>query len=262
MEQSYWQRQTPGAPIFSELLWARPENKMHAGKLLIAGGSAHGFSGPATAYKSAEKAGIGTARVLIPDALKKIIGAFLENAEFAPCTPSGSFSQKSLADFLDLSGWADGTLLAGDFGRNSETAILLEKYVTKYTGELTITRDTVDYFISTPKLLFERPNTTIVLTIAQLQKMAIGMRASEAITFDLDLIRLVERLHTITEQYPASIVVKHLENILVAHEGQVSTTKLAEDLPVWRVDTAAKTAVWRLQNPSKPFEAITTSLVA
>jgi hypothetical protein len=31
------------------------------------------------------------------------------------------------------------------------------------------------------------------------------------------------------------------------------------DRPVWRIETAATAAVWWLQNPSKPFEALTTA---
>src|ERR1700749_1211633 len=120
MDRNYWHKQTTDKPLYPELLWSRPENKRFAGKLLIIGGSLHGFTAPAQAYAEALKAGIGSARVLLPDALQKTIGTVLEAGEFAPSTPSGSFSKQALAEALELSQWADGVLLAGDFDRNSE----------------------------------------------------------------------------------------------------------------------------------------------
>ena len=40
----------------------------------------------------------------------------------------------ALAPLLDLAQWADGVLLAGDIGRNSETTVLLETFMSKYHG--------------------------------------------------------------------------------------------------------------------------------
>src|SRR5580704_1951753 len=137
----YWHRQTADKPLFPELLWSRPEHKAQAGKLLIIGGNLHGFAAPAEAFAIAEKTGIGTTRVLLPDALHKTIGKVFMAGEFAPSTPSGSFAKKSLAEFLEMANWADAVLIAGELGRNSETAIVLEQFVEKYSGQLTIAKD-------------------------------------------------------------------------------------------------------------------------
>ena len=131
MDKSYWHKQTTDKPLFPDLAWSRPENKRQAGKLLIVGGNLHGFASPAEAYAESVRAGVGTARAMLPDCLRKIVGVLIENAEYAPCTPSGSFSQKALSEVLDPSNWADATLFAGDLGRNSETAILIEKFLAK-----------------------------------------------------------------------------------------------------------------------------------
>ena len=260
MNNTYWHRQTKDKPLFPNLLWSRPENRAHAGKLLIAGGNSYGFAAPAEAFAAASKAGIGRARVLLPDSLQKTLKAF-EAGEYAPSTPSGSFSQRALAEVLASSNWADGVLLAGDFGRNSETAILLENFVQKFVGQLTITKDALDYFTSAPLLVLNRSETTLVLSFAQLQKMAIAAHFPSAFTFDMDLIRLVDNLHEFTSTHQCNIIVKHLDTSLIASSGQVSTTKLTADKKVWRVTTAAAASVWWLQNPEKPFEALTTSLV-
>src|SRR3982750_3265194 len=100
MERTYWHKQTPEKPLFPDLLWSRPENRAHAGKLLIMGGNAHGFAAPAEAYAESEQAGIGAARVLLPDSLQKTVGRTFAAGEYAPSTPSGSFSQKALAELL------------------------------------------------------------------------------------------------------------------------------------------------------------------
>lgn len=262
MQQEYWQRQTEKKPLFPDLLWSRPEHIRTAGKLGIVGGNVHGFAAAAEAYAAASKAGIGSSRVLLPDSLQKTVGRVFEAGEFAPSTPSGSFSQSAIADLTALYEWADSMLVAGDLGHNSETAILLENLVQTYGGQLTLCKDAVDYFTATPKSLLERPDTLLVLSFAQLQKLAINARFPMAFTFNMDLLRLIDHLHALTTKYKLYIIVKHLENTLVSVGPQVSTTKLSQDRSVWRVVTAAEASVWWLQNPSKPFQSITTALIS
>ena len=262
MQPIYWHKQTKAEPLFGDMLWSRPENRQFAGKLLIVGGNAHGFAAPADAYGESVRAGIGTSRVLLPDVLQKTVGKVFEAGEFAPSNPSGGFAQNGLGELLAMAEWADGVLFAGDFGRNSETAILLEKFLEKYTGPLTITKDATDYFTSSPRQVIERTETTLVLSFAQLQKLAMNAKFTKAFTFDIDLLRLVDSLHEFTAQHAVNIVTKHLDTIFVAANGQVSSTKLEDDLAIWRVKVAAQTAVWWLQNTAKTFEALTTAIAA
>ncbi|MDB5166168.1 MAG: uncharacterized protein JWM37_240 [Candidatus Saccharibacteria bacterium] len=261
MPADYWYRQTLDQPLFSEMLWSRPENRSQAGRLMIAGGSLHGFAVPAEAYAAASKAGVGTARVLLPDALQKPVGLLFEAGEYAPSTPSGSFSRQALAVFMDCAAWADGVLLAGEFGRNSETAILLESFVSKHHGQLTITRDALDYFVVTPGMILNRADTTLVLSMAQLQKLFMTSKQPVAITFDMGLSRLTAALHDFTQAYPTNIIVRTNEHCVIAVDGSISSTDCLGDKPVWRVTTAAAASVWWLQNPSQTFKALTTSLI-
>ena len=260
MPNDYWHRQTADKPLFPDLLWSRPEHRAQAGKLGIVGGQAQSFAAAATAYAEAGSAGIGTARVLLPDSLEKTVGHIFEAGEYAPSTPSGSLSQRALSEVLDLAAWGDGLLIAGDLGHNSETAILLEKLAHDYTGQLTVTKDAADYFTEAPAPLLQRENTLLVISFAQLQKLAVQAHFPQAFTFSMDLLRLIDTLHDFTGQHRPYIVTKHLENLLVAVNGQVSSTKLNQELLTWRVATAAHAATWWLQNPSKPFEALTTAL--
>jgi NAD(P)H-hydrate repair Nnr-like enzyme with NAD(P)H-hydrate dehydratase domain len=260
MEPTYWQKQANDQPLFPDLLWSQPENRLHAGKLLIIGGNLHGFAAPAEAYAESQKAGIGSVRVLLPDSLQKIVGKIFEGGEFAASTPSGSFSQKALGEFLGAGEWANGVLLAGDLGKNSETAVLLEKFGEKYAGQLTVTKDAADYVVAAPQKSLGRPETTLVLNFAQVQKLTAAAKFPHAFTSNMDFLQLVGMLHNFSETYPATIIVKHLDTIFAASRGRVSSTKIPEKFEIWRVKTAAHAAVWQLQNPGKPFEAASTAL--
>ena len=262
MERAYWLRQEPAKPLFPELEWSRPQNRLQAGKLLIVGGNLHGFAAPGEAYAAATKAGVGVAHVLLPSALQKVVGRVLEQGAFAPSTPSGSFSQKALDELLASAAWADAVLVAGDLGRNSETAVLLEKFLAKYLGAVTLTKDAIDYAVSAPHNVLQRPQTLLVLSLSQLQRLGVAAKTSTAVTFSMDLLRLVEWLHEFTLQHQPHIIVKHLDTLFVAANGQVSTTKLQPEQPLWRVATAARASVWWLQNSEKPFEALSTSLLS
>ena len=260
MSNTYFYKQGD-KPLFEDLVWSRPENRRHAGKLLIIGGNLHGFSAAALAYQEAVKAGIGTGKILLPDALRRTVGYILENGEYAPSTPSGSFSKKALATMLDSAQWADAILLAGDLGRNSETATTVEAFCAKTNLPLVETKDAVDYFYSAPQSLFNRPSTTLVVSLSQLQKLASKAKLEHAVTFAMNQQQLVDWLHDFTKEHLANIVVYHDEQIFVAVNGKVSATKVGEQKS-WRVRTAAHSAVWLLQNPQKPFEALTTAVLA
>lgn len=256
MELTYWHKQSADQPLFPDLLWSRPENRTHAGKLAIIGGNVHGFATTAEAYAQSLKAGIGSARVLLPDSLKSTVGRVFEAGEYAPSTPSGSFSQPALADFSEIALWSDGVLLAGDFGHNSETAIVLESFITKFLGQITLTEDAVNYFLSQPQKLLSRPETLLVLEMSQLQKLATGAKYPQAFTSTMDLLKLIAMLHDFSLIYKACIMVKHLDTVVVAVNGQISTTK--SDYNTAQIATYA--SVFWLQNPVKSFEALTSSV--
>lgn len=261
MDHTYWHKQTNETPLFNDLLWSRPENKAQAGKLLIIGGNLHGFAAPAEAYVAAEKAGIGTARVLLPDALKKTVGKMLEHGIYTPSTPSGSFAKQSLADMLEESAWADGILLAGNLGRNSETAVVIESFLQDFTGQISLVHDAVDYVIASSAVLQQRQETTLIITIAQLQHLLVELKWPQAVTFDIPLLQLVDLLHEVTELFPFNIITKQQAQLLVAVEGQVSSTKLDKDFENWCIEYASRAAVWWLQNRNNVFEALTSSLL-
>jgi hypothetical protein len=256
MEIMNWSKQASDKPLFPDLMWSRPENRMHAGKLLIIGGNKHLMAAPATAYSAAQKAGIGSCRVVLPSSTKRLVAQIFPEAEFAPSTPSGSFARSALDLLLENAQWADGVLLAGDFGRNSETAILLESFMQKYQGQLTLAQDTLDYFLHKNSLLYERDNTLAAIDFGKLQKLAQNNRPLPPIKFGMNMHQLVELL----QEWGVNLITNHAgQFVLSAADGKVSTTKISEDSN-WQVELAAYAATWWLQQPKKTFEALTTAI--
>lgn len=259
MDHTYWLKQSE-KPLFPDILWSRPESKAGAGKLAIFGGNLHGFSAPGNAYNSSLLAGAGVVRVLMPDALRKIVKFLLPDADYAPSTPSGSFAKSALDALLSTAQWSDCTLIAGDVGRNSETAMVLESFVKHYSGPLVLTHDAADYFRESPLTVVDRENTLLVVSLAQLQKIFIHTPTITPITYSMSSPQLAEALHNYTLELPSMIMTKHNDLIFMASAGQVSTTKHEEK--IWRVTHASKASVFWLQNVKQPFESITTSILS
>jgi len=248
-----WLKQTD-QPAFPDVLWSRPENRRQAGKLLIIGGHAQNFSAVSDAYGAAGHAGAGTVRIIVPDKLRPMLSKIFMEAEYAASNDIGSFSQKALAELLDTSDWADSVLLAGEFGKNSETAILIEDFVSHYQGGLCVAGDAVDFFMSksAKELITNRPKTVLVAGIAQLQKLA----SPQLIQQSADFIKIIEQVSDWAAGTELGIVSWHSNKIITAYNGDVSSTSATI---IKETDLAAYASVWTLQQPGKTFQALTTA---
>lgn len=262
MDYSYWQKQEPGKPLFTDVAWSRPEQKARAGRLGIVGGSNGMITAPATAYTTAKATGAGDVKVLLPDVMKRKLPPSMTDVTFGASNPSGSLARDALNDLLAFGQWAEGVLLVGDAGRNSETAIIYEEFINTYTGPITVTRDAVDLLKNTYATLADRPDTLLVLSFAQVQKLFQALYYPKVLTFSMNLAALVEAIHKFTITYPVSVSVLHQETLLVAHDGKVSSTPWGSAMSIWRGDVATRASVYWLWNPKKVYEAATTSLVS
>lgn len=257
----YWKQQQPTKPLFPDIEWSKPEQKTSRGRLGIIGGNKLGFAGVAESYSTSLSTGAGEVRVLLPDCLRKSIPPSMTDVIFAPCNPSGSLSRDALPDLTTLGVWASCLLLAGDAGRNSETAIAYSDLIRNYTGQLVITRDAVDLVKNDSEALVNRPNTVLIVSFAQLQKLFQAVYYPKMLTFSMQLLQLVEAIHKFTVTYPVTIAVLHRDTLIVAHDGEVVTTKWETPLAIWRGITAARAATYLMWTPSQPLQAIATSLV-
>lgn len=261
MDHPYWRKQTDSQPLFPDIEWSKPEQKSQAGKLAIIGGNKLGFAGVAEAYKTALESGVGEVKVLLPDALKKSVPSSIIDATFAASNTSGGFSSDAKPELRAITAWADAALIVGDVGRNSETAVLFEQFLAEYEKPLTLTRDAIDLIKNNPKLIAERPDTLLVMSFAQLQKLFQGVYYPKMLTFSMQLTQLVENLHKFTITYPVTIATLHNDTLLVAYGGEVTTTKWDNPMAIWRGTTATKAAAYWLWNKQKPLEAVSASLL-
>ncbi len=262
MDHTYWHKQTATKPLYPDLEWSKPEQRSLAGKLGIIGGNKLGFAGVAEAYTVTRATGAGEVRALLPDALRKTIPKTITDTLFGATNISGSLSKDALGEMSSLGGWAQSILLIGDAGRSGETAIAYEQFIQKYTGQLVLTRDAVDLVKNDTQSLVERPDTLLVVSFAQLQKIFQAVYYPKVLTFSMQLINLVEALHKFTITYPVTIAVLHKESFVIAHDGEVVTTPWDNPMAIWRGSVAAKAACYWMWSPTKPLEAVATSIAA
>lgn len=260
MDTSYWKKQTASKPLFPDIEWNKPERQDQAGKLLIVGGNKLGFAAVAESYETARQTGAGQVRVLLPDCLKNTVPKTLLDVVFAPCNQSGSLNQDAAAELHASSTWADGVLLIGDAGRNSETAVLYEQFVQRYTGPLTVTRDAIDLIKNNPRLFAERPDTLIVASFAQVQKLFQNIYYPKILTFSMQLLQLVEALHKFTITHPCTIVTLHKDTIIFASNGEVITQEWHNAMAIWRGSVATQAATYWLWHPALPLQSAASSI--
>jgi hypothetical protein len=257
---SYWRRQLPQAPLFPDIEWSKPVQRTQAGRLGIIGGNKLGFAGVAESYSVAQAAGVGELRVLLPDVLRKTVPAAMTDVVFGASNPSGGLAKDAQGDMQTLGSWAGEILLIGDAGRNSETAIVYEHFLKDYKGPLVITRDAVDLIKNDAASIVERPQTCLVVSFAQLQKLFRAVYYPKILTFSMQLSSLVEALHKFTITYPVAITVFHKDYLVIAHSGNVTTTEWLQPMAIWRGTTATSIACYWLWNPASILEAATASV--
>lgn len=262
MDYDYWKRQDPKSPLFPDIEWSKPEQRAQRGKLGIIGGNKLGFAGVAESYSTALNAGAGDVRVLLPDVLRKAIPPSMTDVIFGATNPSGSLARDGFTEMQALASWSRVVLLAGDAGRNSETAITYEDFLQKYEGPLVLTRDAIDLVKNSADALVNRPHTVLVLSFAQLQKLFQSVYYPKVLTFSMQLLQLVEAVHKFTVTYPVTIAVLHKDTLIVAHDGQVTTTPWGNPMAIWRGVTAARAASYLIWTPQRPLEAVTASLLS
>ncbi len=251
----YWQHQTSDKPLYPDIIWSKPETASGAGKLLIIGGSVGNFADVARTFTDAESAGAGTIHLLVPEILRPITKQ-IPFINYAPHNPSGSFSRKSLAEFLDLGQIVDGTLIAGDLGRNSETSLLLEDFMDKYTGWLIIAPQAIESFACGYQKILNRDHTVLFLNYDQLRALAIELKSEIALTSDIPKSNLAKLLHDLTSKNPNCLLIfeQNPDSVWTSYKGNIAETTGPKHNP-------AKSAVWLIQQTEKPFQSLVSSLV-
>lgn len=268
---SYWQKQTK--PLFSDLAWNIPTQK--TGHALIVGGNSQGFSTVIrTSEFIAKHCPFAHVTTLLPDALRGKLPPF-SNVELLPSTTSGSFAKS-----LQLENYfmhSDATLVIGDLSKNSATADAIANAVLSAyhpdepatnppnSAPIVITRDAVDLLMNEMSRTLTRPNTFLVASMLQLQKLFRTIYYPRMIMLSQPLLPAIETLHKFTLTYPVTLLTFHQDNLIVSHDGHVSTTPIANTdyspISLWSGPLAARVLAMNTFNPHKPFEATTAALL-
>lgn len=251
-----WQKQLD-EPLFPELLWSRPERKSAAGKLLIIGGNAHEFAAVQAAYQTVMAAQVGECKIALPKSLQKSVGP-LPDCEFLAATTTGSFARTALPELTAFAEWAEAVLLPGDISRNSETATMLTQLLMTSSKPTVLTRDTIEQLIHDQSVL-NRPQTTLVLSLSQLQRLAQSLHSPISFRFQDNTAELVRKLHDWGSKYQAFWLVQHENWIHAAVGDEIVSTQLDTTPESWRLAVASTASVHWLQNPTKPLAALATA---
>lgn len=268
---SYWHKQDQ--PLFADLIWNIPEQK--TGHVAIVGGNSQNFS---TVVRISEFINqtfpVKTLTTILPDALRGKLPP-LPNLDFLPSTESGSFAKSRQLELAFSN--PNSTLIIGDLSRNSATAVALSDAITKSTSEirpnldnpepnlLVLARDSVDLLAPEASNWLNRPNTIIIASMAQLQKLFRSIYYPRMILLSQPLVPTIETLHKFTITYPVTLLTFHQDNIIVASGGEVSTTHLVDTsyspISLWSGQLAARVAALNLYNPKQNFTATTAAIL-
>ena len=255
----YWQKNDdPKSPLFADLTWNIPDQK--SGHISVIGGNSQAFSTPVKISDYlCQKFPLQELTTILPDSLQKSLPP-LENIVFAPSTNSGSFAESP--QLLQSTG--DNNLLIGDLSKNTITAKAIAKLIQHTDTPLLITRDTVDLIVSNAQDIIEHPGLIFVASLAQLQKLFRALYYPKMLVFSMPLLQLIETLHKFTLSYPCTIMTFHENQIVVAHDGKVTTTPIKNTkytpLSLWSGTLAANITAFNLYNPKNQLAATTAAI--
>lgn len=253
MDTTYWFKQTT-EPLFPEIEWNKPERRNLAGKLLIIGGNKQGFASIGKAYQDARDNNIGEVKLIMPDSLRNLpMLQHIPECLLAKSTKTGNLGLDSWSQISASLIWADWVLLPGDIGHNPETVQLLQKLIATDIP-LSLSDSVLELLLPDSKTLAARQNTIIFCEFKNLQKLAINLEFTPALTSSMNMVQLVECLHKITQNNHFTIVTNLNNMQIVAEKGQVSTTKVTDEKPD---NNITKATIYGLQNLGQTFKALT-----
>lgn len=260
MNHDFWRQQTSESLIYPDFTWRIPEKPQDRGNFLIIGGNARAFSAVSIAYQTAKDLQLANIRILLPDALSRSIRKNTPDALFLPTNNNGGFSKKGLPEALAAVNWADSVIFIGDSSQNSETALFLEQVLLQSDKKVLIARDAIDLLKNLGEALMNRPNTTLSVSFAQLQKLFQSVYYPKVLTFSQNLTQVVENLHKFTLTYPVAIELFHQDHLFLAAGGQVITQKYVKATDIWTGKLPTRSAVYQLWSDDL-VEALAASIV-
>ena len=181
---------------------------------------------------------------------------------FAPTTPAGTLAKSNTLTQQDT----DAVLLIGDLSKNAETAEAVSALCQAYAGPLVVARDSLDLLTTNASPLVMRPHTTLVASLAQLQKLFRALYYPKMLLLTAPLMSVVEALHKFTLSYPVTLLTLHEGQILTVAGGEVISTPLGDTdyspLGLWNGELATRVAAYQIFCPEQELAATTAAILA
>lgn len=248
-----WHKQS-NKPLFPNIFWEVPLNRNQAKNLLIVGGHAKQFSETVGLYQYALAAGIGSAKVVLPDSLRKLIGN-QPDCLFVASNPSGSIAKDTAQEILEYSNECDGVIFSSELSYNAETVSLLETLFTEIIKPIFFSSNILGMLLFQPNILL-RGTKILVSDTKHLIKLANSIQFPITIKAQSSIINKVEILTKLTAEYGIGILLTE-HPIINAYEGQVCVTE-AQNINVSQPEILALVTTFWLQHINK-FEALTSA---
>lgn len=239
-------------PLFPKVFWEKPVNKRSAKQLLIIGGHASEFSATQMAYQEAKAAGIGEAKVVLPDSVLKLTGN-RPDCMFVASTPSGSIAKAALPEIETYVQESDGLLLAGELSENAETVSVVETLARDCQKPLVFTQHAIGLLLHAPELINSKPNRLLAANTQTFLKLADAHKLEVRIQSGQNLLSKVDLLSNLQSALGLDLVLSGPETI-VASGGEVSVTGTAT---ANAFGDGLLSTFW-LQHPNK-FQALTAA---
>ena len=243
--------------LYPKVIWNRPVARHGAGRLLVVGGYLGDFSLPTAVYGLALAAGVGDCSVALPDSLLKYL-AGTPATTFVPSSHSGSLGREALGHILDLGEEADAVAIGAGLSNNSETATLIERLLQELDRPIIAFADALVALQYNVKLLTDRTNALIILTMPELFKLAGHLSVPIHIRREGGLVNKIEIVQAVKAEVVADLVIYGVETI-VAQGTNVSVTPTNPVLSRLPAAYYGVVSVFWLQNRAQPYEGLTTA---
>ncbi len=259
MKFTNWLKQSKDKPLFEDILWLKPENPHQRPKVVIIGGSIHGFASTTKLYDAIKSKAAYQTRVILPKSLEKILGHAITDAVFVETTSTGEISHEAKNAIRSAIAWADAVIFSDDLGNNSQTEILVTELLDELDKPTYFLGQTLEILNKVAQKVIENPYIILVGELAQISKFNSAAKSQTALLQADGLVKLAEKFQTVSADWLPAAVTNVESQILVAESGQVSTTKSEEK--DWIIPYTANSVQYAKIFNQDRFRALTTAAV-
>jgi hypothetical protein len=226
-----------------------------APKVLIIGGSSHGFS-TTKLYDAIKSKSAYQTKIIMPKSLEKMLGPAIPDAIFVEATSTGEIAHTAKNEICSAMLWAEAIIFSDDIGNNSQTEILVTELLRELVSPAYFVGHAIDLLQKSDQEAIKNPCIIMVGELAKISKLNSETHSQIALLQADGIVKLVEKMQTVSTSWLATIATESQNQLLIASDGRVSTTKdIGED---WQVNFVANSVQFAKLFDSKQFEGLTT----